>query len=83
MKTNLEVQEKWFKLSKQRLTINEKAIEAVLLQKKLDSLCIIELGSKILRAYANIIFDKKTLIIIPIIMNQVASGNIIWMYEHR
>ncbi|KCZ81208.1 hypothetical protein H312_01354 [Anncaliia algerae PRA339] len=50
-------------------------------ENKTDSLCIVEVSDKILRAYATIISKKKETTIIPIIRNQVASNSMIWTDE--
>ncbi|KCZ78374.1 hypothetical protein H311_00594 [Anncaliia algerae PRA109] len=49
---------------------------------KSDSLCIVEVSNKIIRAFATLISDKKESTIVPIICNQVASNSIIWTDEH-
>ncbi|KCZ73838.1 hypothetical protein H311_05202, partial [Anncaliia algerae PRA109] len=50
---------------------------------KSDSLCIVEVETKIIRAYSTIIPDKKESTIVPIICSQVASNSRIWTDEHK
>ncbi|KCZ80748.1 hypothetical protein H312_01847, partial [Anncaliia algerae PRA339] len=44
---------------------------------KSDSLCIVEVSNKIIRAFSNLISDKKEITIVPIICNKVVSNLII------
>ena len=48
-----------------------------------DCLCIVEVNTRITRAYACSIPDKKAETLIPIICSQVASNSIIHTDEHR
>ncbi len=50
---------------------------------KTDSLCIVEVDTRITRAYATVLNDKKVSTLIPIICSQVASNSVIWTDEHR
>ncbi|KCZ75611.1 hypothetical protein H311_03409 [Anncaliia algerae PRA109] len=50
---------------------------------KSDSLCIVEVETKIIGAYFTIIPDKKESTIVPIICSQVASNSRIWTDEHK
>jgi transposase-like protein len=50
---------------------------------KTDALCIIEFDSCITRAFASVIENKKEDTIIPIIIDKVVEGSIIWTDESR
>ncbi|KCZ78321.1 hypothetical protein H311_00648 [Anncaliia algerae PRA109] len=50
---------------------------------KTDSLCIVEVGDKIIRAFATTIPDKKESTLLSIICTQVANNSVIWTDEHR
>lgn len=50
---------------------------------KSDALCIVEVGNRIMRAFACIIPDKSAATLIPIITSQVANGSVIWTDEMR
>lgn len=50
---------------------------------KTDALCIVEIEDKITRAFACIIPDKKADTMIPIIVENVEKGSIIWTDEHK
>ncbi|KAG0441742.1 hypothetical protein DMUE_0827 [Dictyocoela muelleri] len=52
-------------------------------ENRTDALCIIEVGSRILRVFATVIPDKKSESLVPIIMKQVAPNSKIWTDEHR
>lgn len=48
-----------------------------------DALCIVEVDSKITRAFASVIPNKKESTLVPIIVNQVCDSSVIWTDEHR
>lgn len=48
-----------------------------------DSICMVEVSSSILRAFACVIENKKIETILPLILEQVAIGSQIWTDEHK
>jgi hypothetical protein len=49
---------------------------------KTDALCIVEVDEVITRVFACVIPDKKASMMVPIIVENVATGSKIWTDEH-